>query len=60
MSSVTVTMLGLSGTGKTHACKSLFRMMERENSDHNIYLTADGSTFQEKMENTDLIRNYAP
>lgn len=60
MSSITVTMLGLSGTGKTHACKSLFRMMERENSDHNVYLTADGSTFQEKMENTDSIRNYAP
>lgn len=60
MSSITITMLGLSGAGKTHACKSLFRMMERENSDHHIYLTADGNTFQEKMENTDLIRKYAP
>lgn len=60
MSSITVTMLGLSGTGKTHACKSLFRMMEQDNSDHGVYLTADGSTFQEKMKNTDAIRNYAP
>lgn len=60
MSSITITMLGLSGTGKTHACKSLFRMMERENSDHKIFLTADGNTYQEKSENTRLIRDYAP
>ena len=60
MSSITFTMLGLSGTGKTHACKSLFYMMERDKSDHKVYLTATGKTVQEKLQNTHFIRNYAP
>ena len=60
MSNITFTMLGLSGTGKTHACKSLFYMMERDKSDHKIYLTATGDTVQEKLQNTHFIRNYAP
>ena len=60
MSSITFTMLGLSGTGKPHACKSLFYMMERDKSDHKVYLTATGKTVQEKLQNTHFIRNYAP
>lgn len=60
MSNITFTMLGLSGTGKTHACKSLFYMMERDKSDHKIYLTATGDTVQEKLQNMHFIRNYAP
>ena len=60
MSSITFTMLGLSGTGKTHACKSLFYMMERDKSDHKVYLTATGKTVQEKQKTTQFIRNYAP
>ena len=60
MSSITFTMLGLSGTGKTHACKSLFYMMERDTSDHKVYLTATGKTVQEKLQNTHFFRYYAP
>lgn len=61
MSSVVrVAMLGLSGAGKTHVCKSLYQMLEERNSDYGMYLTAYGKTNREILENKNFLRNYAP
>lgn len=57
---VRVTMLGLSGAGKTHVCKSLYQMMEQKNSDYGMFLTAYGKDSDEITENIKFLRKYAP